>query len=310
MSPQPVNDKLKPPRCEACGGAGGALEVVRRYNKYSLWCCPVCNFQIWWPLGQAPREYFEQSYASFADTAHPPTLEARHKMLLDCLPIARGSVLDVGCDDSLMLLELQKKGFGVWGIDFNLRVIEKDKALIGISNLYPISIYDVVSLKNVPKFDLISFFELLEHIEDPKRFISTIRGLLKNDGYIALSIPDSKMFGLWDFTSNIPPYHTTYWTPKSLVVFLVTHGFEVKLMRKIERPDVLVLVANILMRLGIIKRNPITIASSANTPAPAASSQKTKLKKIIKKTLFVISLPLREFLYFVGSRPTIFVIAQ
>lgn len=157
---------------------------------------------------------------------------------------------------------------------------------------------------------MITFFELLEHVEEPKRFLDTVRGLLKDDGFIALSVPDLNRFGPWELKINTAPYHTAYWTPELVTKFLNNHGFNVVKIKKINRPDSVSMMMNLLIRLKIIniKEPDYNINKSAPVGAPAKGKS---LKSMGRSVFHFLTIPLTELLYLVSSlRPAIFVIAQ
>jgi len=285
------------------------FECLCHQVKWDLYECPECSFQFWYPPTQAAREFFERNYKDFADLSSKPALPTAQKLTLTHMPIRTGTILDIGCGDSLFLPEVRKHGFDVWGVDFNRRVIKKNKKLFRLNNLFAISIYDFALLPNLPKFDLITFFEVLEHIENPKKLILIIKNLLNKDGFIALSLPDSGMFSPWDKMLNMIPYHTAYWTPNTLRIFLAKNGFEIITMKKINRLESIALLMNTLIKFRLIKDTSLG-SLKYNIDSYRTHLFFDRLSKAIKLLCRCISLPLRQFLYIVGLRPTIYVVAQ
>jgi 2-polyprenyl-3-methyl-5-hydroxy-6-metoxy-1,4-benzoquinol methylase len=49
--------------------------------------------------------------------------------------------------------------------------------------------YEYAKEKNL-KFDVITFFEVLEHQDKPREFLEMVKGFLKGGGYIAGSVPN------------------------------------------------------------------------------------------------------------------------
>jgi len=301
--------KKQCPVCDCQEGKGKKFEKKRHQIKWDLFECPECTFQFWYPPTQAVRAFFEETYKDFADVNTTPRLEERHKLLLKGMPIKSGSILDIGCGDKLFLPEADKMGYDVWGLDFNRKVIEKNKTLFNLPNYYAESIYDVHKLKGLPKFDMITFFEVLEHIEEPKRFLETVRELMSDKGFVALSIPDVNMFGPWEHKINTAPYHTAYWTTDTVTKFLNNHGFNVVKTKRINRPDSVGMMMNTLIKLGLKKvKDPDYTIAEASPDAPAASKA---VRSLVKATLQCSTMPLRQFLYTINClRPTIFVLAQ
>jgi len=188
--------------------------------------------------------------------------------------------------------KMNDRGFNGWGIDFNHKAIEKAKRIFNLSNFYPLSIYDFIKFPKLPKFDLITFFEVLEHIGDPQKFISAIKSLLINKGFIIFSVPNSIRYGRWEEIVNVPPHHITRWTEQTLKVFLLNNGFRIIILKKIDRPDSECFLMNILLYFF---RN-----------IPWNLSRFPKIRVLWR----YLSFPLRELLFLLGISPTFFVIAQ
>lgn len=88
--------------------------------------------------------------------------------------------------------------------------------------------------------DLITAFELIEHIFDPISFLNKISSLLSNDGIFILTTPNIEGFDLillGSKSDNIEaPGHLNYFNPKSIKILLEKCGFEII---HIETPGVL-----------------------------------------------------------------------
>ena len=80
-------------------------------------------------------------------------------------------------------------------------------------------------------FDLLTSFELFEHLFEPKTFLLKIHSLLKTGGYIYLTTLNGKGFDiqlLWDKHDNInPPHHINFSNPKGMRILFERCGFEV-----------------------------------------------------------------------------------
>ncbi|MEW6558554.1 MAG: methyltransferase domain-containing protein, partial [Elusimicrobiota bacterium] len=88
---------------------------------------------------------------------------------------------------------------------------------------------DFAKMKNI-QFDIITFFEVLEHQDNLQSFIQDITTLLKKDGFIAGSVPNrdrflaklsDRAFGFGDY----PPHHFTRWSTEILKIYLEKNDF-------------------------------------------------------------------------------------
>ena len=88
---------------------------------------------------------------------------------------------------------------------------------------------DIESEEN--SYDLLSAFELLEHLFDPVSFLKNAYSLLKPGGYIFLTTLNGKGFDisvLWERSKSIaPPHHLNFFNPISIRHLLEKEGFEI-----------------------------------------------------------------------------------
>lgn len=81
-------------------------------------------------------------------------------------------------------------------------------------------------------FDLLTAFELLEHLYDPRNFLKMAYSLLKPGAYIYITTLNSNGFDillLWERSKSIaPPHHLNFFNPESIRILLESAGFEVR----------------------------------------------------------------------------------
>jgi SAM-dependent methyltransferase len=140
-------------------------------------------------------------------------LGENHKASFEYFPSnIRGKLLDVGCGDGRFLRHAKEQGFEVWGIDFDKKSVESAKRNLGIDTVFAMSLeefYEYAKEKNL-KFDVITFFEVLEHQDKPREFLEMVKGLLRDGGYIAGSVPNRESVFvkiIRDNHADYPPHH-------------------------------------------------------------------------------------------------------
>ncbi|MFZ8832572.1 MAG: class I SAM-dependent methyltransferase, partial [Thermodesulfobacteriaceae bacterium] len=117
------------------------------------------------------------------------------------------------------------------GIDFDKKSVESAKRNLGIDTVFAMSLeefYEYAKEKNL-KFDVITFFEVLEHQDKPMEFLEMVKGLLKEGGYIAGSVPNREgMFIeiLRDNYIDYPPHHFLRFSKSSLEKTLNFAGYK------------------------------------------------------------------------------------
>jgi len=170
-------------------------------------------------------------------------LGENHKAFFKHFPSSvRGKLLDVGCGDGRFLRHAKEQGFEVWGIDFDKKSVENVKRNLGIDTVFGMSLeefYEYAKEKNL-KFDVITFFEVLEHQDKPREFLEMVKGLLKDGGYIAGSVPNrERLFVEMDwkyFHGDYPPHHFLRFSKSSLEKALNFSGFKDVEVYKLDFP--------------------------------------------------------------------------
>lgn len=81
------------------------------------------------------------------------------------------------------------------------------------------------------QFDYIGFFQVLEHIVDPFRFLADVHNIMSDEGRVFIEVPNlhDPLRKLWDVPSYEEFYyheaHVSYFSEKSLTLMLEKCGF-------------------------------------------------------------------------------------
>ena len=212
---------------------------VSPYNnqEYKRYECPNCDVHWWEPLKIIP-EFYEsevfEGYVVFHEDIGTRLYEW-HTAFFKYFPSnVRGKLLDVGCGDGRFLRYAKEQGFEVWGIDFDKKSVENAKRKFGIDTIFAMSLeefYEYAKEKNL-KFDVITFFEVLEHQDKPREFLEMVKGLLKEGGYIAGSVPNRESIFQKELHQKIyfwidnPPHHFLRFSKSSLEKAFNFSGFK------------------------------------------------------------------------------------
>ena len=140
--------------------------------------------------------------------------------------------LDVGAGSGIFLNKLKKK----WPKG-NFNALEPSKSMADQCKKKNIDVYEStieqVRLKK-NKFDVITCFELFEHLYDPKLFLKKIYKMLNKNGIFYFTTLnglgfDIQMLGKLS-NSIYPPYHINFFNPQSIEVLLKKIGFKIILI--------------------------------------------------------------------------------
>lgn len=140
------------------------------------------------------------------------------------------SILDIGSGRGWMLYFLKKyfKYEVVVGTQISVPAYEfsKEKLKLEIYNK------DLLEVDWDKKFEMITLWHVLEHVNSPELYLQKIHDLLKKDGLLILEVPN---FNSW--TSVLTKsywlaldlkYHVSFFTPETLIDLLKKYNFKIK----------------------------------------------------------------------------------
>lgn len=75
------------------------------------------------------------------------------------------------------------------------------------------------ALKNIETYDVVTSFQVLEHVSDIHSFIDSAVTCLKPGGYLILAVPsyDSFLKHVVNGVLNLPPHHVSHWSDQSVI---------------------------------------------------------------------------------------------
>jgi 2-polyprenyl-3-methyl-5-hydroxy-6-metoxy-1,4-benzoquinol methylase len=202
------------------------LKPLSAYQKAHLCKCGSCGFVFAQkiPTEQELIEYYDGYGRN--DYLSPVTIK-RYNELLDAMEPFRKSnkLLDVGCGIGYFLEVAKERGWEVHGTEYTDRAMEICTAK-GIQmkqgKLDPAN-YEPGS------FDVITSFEVLEHINNPLEETNNFNQLLRKGGLVYLTTPNfnSLLRHRLKERYNVITYpeHLSYYTPSTLKKIFTQCGF-------------------------------------------------------------------------------------
>ena len=139
-------------------------------------------------------------------------------------------LLDIGCGNGSFAEYAAGKGFNVLAIDIDTASLE-----IAAKRATKNTIYKNALLKDIiidenqyNAFDVITMFEVFEHIDNPMETIKNIKKLLKPNGHFIGSLPNINRLSMWKRFNDYeaPPYHLSYWTINTWKSFMQKNDFQ------------------------------------------------------------------------------------
>src|SRR4030042_1256972 len=100
----------------------------------------------------------------------------------------QGKLLDVGCATGLFMLEAQASNFDVYGIDVSEYALSIAKKRFGKK----VQLGSVEESK-LPhnEYDIVTLFDVIEHLADPRKVLIKVKDLLKDDGLVIINTGDT-----------------------------------------------------------------------------------------------------------------------
>lgn len=146
--------------------------------------------------------------------------------------VNRGRVLDVGCGSGSFLAYMRKHGWQVQGLDISPYAVDYAQNALGLDVVQG----ELPDLQYEDRiFELITMWNVFEHLYNPAATLRECRRLLKPRGLLAIAVPNlsglgAKIFGPAWVGYDVPRHLYTY-SPETLRAMLQNNGFR---LHKIE----------------------------------------------------------------------------
>lgn len=230
-------------KCRNCSGKSKLFRKKIRNNiKRNVYRCSVCTVEFLEDIKEDLKLWYTDAYrddhtSTIGDTT---TNEAKkffelnkplqHRRLKHYKKLLSKSdhVLDIGCSTGHWLHQIKPLVKKVYGLELNKQHSEfvNKKLKIPCFN-DEIKNYDVQN-----KFDVITFFQVFEHIPNPKEFLNQIKPRLKKNGKLIIELPNLEDPILsFDNNDNYKEFyyrrpHEFYYNKKSLLDVLNSVGLK------------------------------------------------------------------------------------
>jgi len=242
--------------CRICGGPGRPW--LEKKGLPLLRCSRCGNGYL--PDARVPddleslysREYFEggreTGYPAYL--AEAPLLAANFERRLAWIEGLQGPgrLLDVGAAYGLFLKAARARGWDPVGVEIAPDCAEQARRIAEV----PVQAGDFLEVPLEPGFDVITFFDVIEHMRRPADCLARAAGLLRPGGWVVvetgdLASPWARLLGrYWYFLD--PPQHLAYFSARGLEASLRAAGLSGALRRC--RPGRRVSLANMAFKLS------------------------------------------------------------
>lgn len=219
------------PYCDALVASTGAVHEDASV-RYTLYACSVCAIQHWRPFKNPGSSWYEHDIR-YADRNRDPILMPSwgHSATVRYFGKGQRKVLDVGCGVGNFLAHARRFGWSGWGIDFDADAIAAGKRAFGLPHLEVASLTDFAERHPEERFSLVTFFDVIEHLDDPNDFLASVESVLESRGSIALTTPYRHGWR-WLLPNDLPPRHLSRFDDVSLGTYLQSRGYRIDLVMR------------------------------------------------------------------------------
>lgn len=198
-------------------------EKIKKYR------CEDSRYEFFYPDNVAgDSRFYDELYRNCEDDCSCYTHgKWEHTFALDLVE-KNQSVLDVGAGGGAFLSLVEEKGARGTGLETNPFGLETGKKL-GLKMVN--ELVQDHQHGRAGTYDVVTTFQVLEHVYNVKEFLTACLELLKPGGVLVVSVPNNESFIKYDknFALNLPPHHIGYWTRDSLEA--LTKYFDIELTR-------------------------------------------------------------------------------
>lgn len=211
--------------CLICNST--ALKPLKDYQSTHLCKCKSCGFVF----AQAipTMEELEKHYEGYSrnDYLSPVTIK-RYNELLDYFEQFRktGKLIDVGCGIGYFLEEAKKRGWEVYGTEYTdeaIQICEGKGITMKKGKLNPADF-------EPESFDVITNFEVIEHINNPQEEIQNFNQILRKGGLVYITTPNWNALLRYRLKAAynviVYPEHLSYYTPRTIKKLFKSKGFK------------------------------------------------------------------------------------
>lgn len=272
-----------PELCPVCGQAG-AQEWLRapdrfhgRQQRYALVRCPACSL-VWLSHPPGPNEmdpHYTDAYHRLISAAGENS-QARWGFRKEALAKYKqsGTLLDLGCSSGSFLEFMRSDSWRLFGIEMSVDCARTAESRSG-AQVFVGNILDAPFPRET--FDVITCFDVLEHLYEPRRVMARVGEWLKPGGIFYVLIPnvdsaEGRVFGSYWHGLELPR-HLFHYSPASLKFLAESAGLRKLSLETHRNPAVgtsLRYVWDDVFRAVGILRTPVAYRGEASLPWRAA----------------------------------------
>lgn len=280
-------------RCCVCGNTNPD-KFTLKYQKenYAVVTCDNCSLHFIPPYYRKKIQYTQYKNADVTAAVRSGNNWVkiqRHKLRFKFIQkfVKSGKLFDLGAGWGHFMLAGKELGYEVYGVE-----IAEQPYLYCVNDLkLPVDHIDFFEMDENNKFDVITMWDVLEHIDKADVFLEKCSKLNKPGSFLFLQVPQIDSYFAARHRDNWKMMgldHVNYFSKKTITQILENHGYEVvKIKSSFEIK--LFIMYTLLPFLKKLKGNKKQTLREANTTINAAERQQY-FNKITKRPMWQLKL--------------------
>ncbi len=263
--------------CCVCGNNDkNKFRLKYQKEKFAVVTCDVCSLHFIPPYYRKQIEYTQYKNADVTAAIRAGNNWVkiqRHKLRFKFIQkfIKSGKLFDLGAGWGHFMLAGKELGYDVYGVE-----ISEQPYLYCVNDLkLPVDHIDFFEMDESKKFDVITMWDVLEHIDKADDFLAKCAKLTKPDGYLFLQVPQIDSYFAKKHKDNWKMMgldHVNYFGHDTITKILQRNGYEVvKIKSSFEIK--LFIMYTLLPFLKKFKSNKKQTTAQANATINAAERQ-------------------------------------
>lgn len=263
--------------CCVCSNKNPALfDLKYQKEKFAVVTCNTCTHHF------IPAYYRKRiEYSQYKNADVTAAVRAgnnwvkiqRHKLRFRFIKrfVKSGNLFDLGAGWGHFMLAAKELGYNVYGVE-----IAEQPYLYCVNDLkLPVDHIDFFKMDESRRFDIITMWDVLEHIDDAGTFLDKCNKLTKPGGYLVLQVPQIDSYFARRHRDNWKMMgldHVNYFGKNTMKKILQTHGYEM-VAYKSSFEIKLFIMYTLLPLLKKLKGNKKQTVQQANATINAAERQ-------------------------------------
>jgi len=222
----PITNKSK----TTVAAAFQAADIIRLYNEQLgidvkrffagidpiyLYLDKETGYRFYYPTSLAGDGKFYEALQEKLGSGYYHEWKFENQVAFDIIKES-DKLLDIGCGTGNFLTRATEKTRDVYGLEMNEKAVEECRSRK--LRVFNESIQQH-SKDHREIYDMVTMFQVLEHVYDVKSFLEASLKVLKPSGKLVIGVPNSEPYFLkYDkyCTLNLPPHHMGLWNKKTV----------------------------------------------------------------------------------------------